>query len=174
MIETYRLIIMPLSGEQLKKYANSPDELATDLGLVPSQVLMGEEVKDAIRNDLLANVTDVTKDPSFYTMWLVIEKNSKAIVGGICFHGEPDENGEVEIGYGIDELYHNRGYMSETIDGIIQWIVENKKVKIIRAETECNNISSIRVLEKNGFKISQQIDNILILRLQIKEKQRGL
>lgn len=167
MIETKRLIIKPLNSDQLEKYINSPDELAADLGLVPSPVLMGEEVKEAIRNDLLPNVTDVTKDPLFYTMWLVIKKNSKTIVGGICFHGEPDENGEVEIGYGIDEPFQNRGYMSETIAGIPHWITDYKKVKVIKAETEYDNISSIRVLEKNGFKVSQQIDDALILKLEL-------
>jgi hypothetical protein len=172
MIETNRLNIKPLTGDQLKKYADSPNELAFDLGLVPSQVLMGEEVKKAINNDLLPNVTDATKDPLFYTMWLVIEKNSNTIVGGICFHGEPDENKEVEIGYGIDEPFQNRGYMSETIAGLTHWITDYKKVKVIKAETECDNISSIRVLEKNGFKTSQQIDNTLILRLQIKKEIR--
>jgi [ribosomal protein S5]-alanine N-acetyltransferase len=167
MIETERLIIKPLTGDQLKKYIDSPDVLALDLGLIPSQVLMGEEVKDAIRNDLLPNVTDVTKDPLFYTMWLVIEKNSKTIVGGICFHGEPDKNKEVGIGYGIDEPYQNRGYMSETIAGLTHWITDHKKVKVIKAETECDNISSIRVLEKNGFTVSQQIDDTLILKLEL-------
>jgi len=162
MIETARLLIKPLSAEQLKKYVDSADELAFEMGLKPSPVVMDENVKNAIRNDLLPTIHDKNKDPLFYTMWLIIEKKSGTIIGGICFHGEPDDKGEVEIGYGIDEPYQNNGYMSETISGFTQWIFENKKAKIIKAETECDNLSSIRVLEKNGFKITEQTDRSLI------------
>ena len=167
MIETRRLIIKPLTGDQLKKYANFPNELADDLGLVPPSVLMADEVKDAIQNDLLPKMTDPTKDPLYHTMWLIVEKSRSAIIGGICFHGEPDEYGEVEIGYGIDEPFQNRGYMSETITGFTHWIIGNKKVKVIKAETGSDNIASVRVLEKNGFKISQQIDGTLLFKLKL-------
>ena len=99
MIETGRLIIKPLSFNELIKHIKSPNVLANDLGLKPSKSLIDKETQDAILNDLLPNLSDLNKDPLFYTMWIVIEKDEKAIIGGICFHGEPDNNGEVEIGY---------------------------------------------------------------------------
>jgi [ribosomal protein S5]-alanine N-acetyltransferase len=165
MIETDRLLIKPLSGNQLKKYVDSSNELSLDMGLKPSLVLLDENVKEAIRNDLLTNIFDENKDPLFYTMWLIIKRKSAVIIGAICFHGEPDDKGEVEIGYGTDEPFQNLGYMSETIAGLAQWIFENKKAQIIKAETECDNIPSISVLEKNGFKITQQTDSSFILKL---------
>jgi ribosomal-protein-alanine N-acetyltransferase len=167
MFETQRLIIKPLSFDELKKHLESPCDLADDLGLIPSQSLLDKEAREAIQNDLLPGLKDPDKDLSFYTMWLVIEKNKNAIIGGICFHGEADEKGEVEIGYGIDADYRNQGYMTETIDGIIKWIRNNKKVRIIRAETDATNISSVRVLEKNGFELFQQINNMMILKLEM-------
>ena len=165
MIETSRLIIKPLTGDHLKKYIDSPEELTIDLGLIPSKIQMAEELKDAIRKDLLPMITDPSKDPLYYTMWLVIEKKHSAIIGGICFHGEPDKNGEVEIGYGIDGPFQNRGYMSETIAGFTHWAIKNKKARTIRAETENDNIASIRVLEKNGFKLSLPTEKTLIFKL---------
>ena len=169
MIETKRLIIKPLSSDELKKHINLPNELAKDLGLIPSQVLIDKETQDAILNDLLPNIKDSNKDSLFYTMWIVIEKSKKAIVGGICFHGEPNENGEVEIGYGTDDGYRNQGYMTETIAGLVLWIRTNKNVKIIKAETVNENFSSVRVLEKNGFKMCQRNDNSVILGLELKQ-----
>ena len=167
MIETKRLIIKPLNSDQLEKYINSPDELAADLGLIPSLVPMPDEVKDAIRNDLLPMISDPTKDTLFYTFWIIVEKSRSAIVGGICIHGEHDENEEVEIGYGIDEPFQNRGYMSETIAGLTRWLTENPKVKVVKAETEADNLPSVRVLERNGFKLFQQDDKNLILKLKL-------
>ena len=169
MIETNRLILKPLSCDELKKHINSPNELAKDLGLIPSQVLIDKETQDAILNDLLPNIEDSNKDSLFYTMWIVIEKSKKAIIGGICFHGEPNETGEVEIGYGTDDGYRNQGYMTETIAGLVLWIRNNKNVKTIKAETDNENISSVRVLEKNGFKICQRNDNSVFLGLELKQ-----
>ena len=167
MIETKRLLIRPLTGEELKKHIDSPNDFANGLGLIPSQSLIDDETKEAILNDLLPNIDDKTKDPDFYTMWIVIDKVQKAIIGGICFHGEPNDKGEVEIGYGTDSDYRNSGFMTETIAGLISWIRENKNVKSIMAETEIENISSIKVLEKNNFKVIQQIDKAVILRLEL-------
>ena len=167
MFETKRLVIKPLSFDELKKHLESPSDLANELGLIPSQSLMDKEAREAMQNDLLPGLKDPHKDPSFYTMWIVIEKIKKAIIGGICFHGEPDENGEVEIGYGIDADHRNQGYMTETIDGLINWIRNNKTVRIIRAETDASNISSVRVLEKSGFELFQQINNMMTLKLEM-------
>ncbi len=168
MIETKRLILRPLSLDELTKHIKSPDELAKDLGLAPSKALVDAETQEAILNDLLPNLEDKNKDPLFYTMWIVIEKSNKAIIGGICFHGEPDENGQVEIGYGTDEEFRNKGYMTETISGLIEWTRENKNIKAIKAETKSTNISSIRVLERNNFKKISQTENSVILQLLLK------
>lgn len=168
MIRTKRLIIKPLTGDELKKHIASPEELAKGMGLIPSQTLADENTKEAIINDLLPNLEDSNKDPLFYTMWMIIEKNKRAIVGGICFHGEPDENGEIEIGYGTDYEYRNKGIMTEAIAGLIQWLKNDNRVKKIRAETEADNISSVRVLEKNHFNVFQSKDDSVILKLELK------
>ncbi len=167
MIETKRLLIKPLTAEDLKKYLDSPVDLAQELGLIPSETGLDEETKEAIVNSLLPNIVDETKDAHFYTMWLVIAKAEKAIVGGICFHGEPNENGEVEIGYGTDYGYRNQGFMTETIAALMQWIRANKNVKSIIAETDSFNVSSVKVLEKNGFEMIQKNGSLVKMRLCI-------
>ena len=167
MIETKRLLIKPLTAEELKRHIVSPNDFALELGLIPSQSLIDNETKDAILNDLLPNIIDITKDSDFYTMWILVEKFKKAIIGGICFHGEPNEEGEVEIGYGTDVEYRNKGYMTESISGLIHWARGKKNVRSITAETENTNIASIKVLEKNDFKLIHQYDNSVILKLDI-------
>lgn len=167
MIETERLLIKPLTAEELKKHVEEPEALARELGLTPSQSLIEEETRAAILNDLLPNLLNPANDPLFYTMWLVIGKADKAIIGGICFHGAPDEKGEVEIGYGTDEGYRNRGFMAETIAGMIDWLRGKKTVRKVKAETAMDNLASIKVLEKNGFKVVQQQENTVILVLEL-------
>lgn len=168
MIETDRLSIKPLSYNELIKHIKSPNDLADDLGLTPSISLIDKETQEAILNDLLPNLSDLTKDPLFYTMWIVIEKDEKAIIGGICFHGEPDNNGEVEIGYGIDNDYRNKGYMTETIAGLIHWAKNRNEIKTIKALTDKSNLPSLQVLKKNNFKISEQDENTFTMKYELK------
>jgi [ribosomal protein S5]-alanine N-acetyltransferase len=163
MIETSRLSIVPLLPDELRMHIQFPVDFAQSKGLKPSSSLLKKEVQDAILNDLLPHLNSSDKDPLFYTMWLIIEKNRKAIIGGICFHGEPNENGEAEIGYGIDEDFQNNGYMSEAIEGLIHWAKDNNKIKIVKAETEKGNLSSLRVLEKNNFEIAQETNDSFLL-----------
>lgn len=167
MIETDRLILKPLSYNELIKHIKSPAELADDLKLQPSTSLLDKETQDAIFNDLLPNLTDLSKESLFYTMWIVIEKNKKAIIGGLCFHGAPNPIGEVEIGYGIDDEYRNNGYMTEALKGLIRWSKTRNDIKTIIALTEASNLSSIRILRKNNFNISIQEQNMLTLRLEL-------
>ena len=169
MIETERLILRPLSYNELIKHIKNPDELARDLELTPSKSLIEKEVQEAILNDLLPNLSDSTKDSLFYTMWIMIENGIKAIIGGVCFHGEPDENGEVEIGYGTDYDYQNKGYMTEAIFGLIQWAKGNRRIHAIKAETDKTNIASILVLEKNYVELSGQNDNSVVMKLMLKK-----
>lgn len=167
MIETERLIINPLSLNELIRHIKSSVELAKDLGLKPSKSLIDKETQEAILNDLLPGHSDLSKDPLFYTMWIIIEKNEKAIIGGICFHGEPDNNGEVEIGYGIDTDYRNKGYMTDTISGFIEWIGNRDDIRTIKAITDKTNLASIRVLIKNNFIISEQDENSVTMKFEI-------
>lgn len=169
MIETKRLIINPLSSDELIRHIKSPGDLANDMGLKPSASLVDKDTQEAILNDLLPYLSDPSKDPLFYTMWIIIEKNEKAIIGGICFHGEPDSNGEAEIGYGIDDDFRNQGYMTETISGFIDWIKGRDKIKTIKALTDKTNLASIKVLKKNNFKISEQDDQSFTMKLELRK-----
>lgn len=49
----------------------------------------------------------------------MILKDTLTVVGSVCFHGEPVD-GVVELGYGVDESFRNRGYMKEAIGLILE------------------------------------------------------
>jgi [ribosomal protein S5]-alanine N-acetyltransferase len=167
MIETDRLIIKPLTYDQLCNHLNSPEELAAELQIIPSKYELDKVSREAIIEDLLPNLQNPELDFRFYTMWIVIEKCSRKIAGRICFHGEPDVDDEIEIGYGIEEDCRNRGIMTESIEGLVRWLRINKIARILKAETEYENISSIKVLEKNNFEISEIKEKTFVLKLEL-------
>lgn len=108
---------------------------------------------------------DNTKNYFYYTYWIVIYNEEYLMVADICFKGEPNSKGEIEIGYGTYPDFQLKGFMTEAIAGLINWAFEQKGVNSILAETDPNNIASQRVLKKNGFIIETQTNENICWRL---------
>jgi RimJ/RimL family protein N-acetyltransferase len=157
MFETERIRIKILNGHELILYSTDPCAFAKTCNLVTTQSKIEDELLDAIQTTFLPNVNDPRKEYLFYTIWLIIDKQTQAIVGSFCFHGEP-ENGIIEIGYGIHEDSRNQGFMSEMITGLLEWASLRTDIETIIAEIDNDNIASIKTLEKSGFKLHEIIE----------------
>jgi len=160
MIETERLIIIPLNYDQLVKYIKCNNSLEEELNLNKSSRTISSELKEALEQSILSNVADKSKNYLYSTLWTAISKTEKRMIGDFCIYGEPNENGEIEIGYGTYEEFQNRGYMSEIVSGIIEWTKKQPIVKSIIASTDKTNVASVRVLEKNGFTKISETDSL--------------
>ncbi len=150
MFETERLSIRILNGHELKSYATNPVEFAKEHCIYSTEAELGLELIDAINNSFLPFVNDPRKKYIYYTLWLMVEKKSQAIVGSLCFHGEP-ENGIAEIGYGVNKAFRKQGFMAEALNGLLQWMSEQSDLNSVIAETDNDNIASINTLLKTGF-----------------------
>lgn len=151
MINTTRLKIIPLTYNQLVKYAKCDNSLEKELNLNPSLRKISEELKEALEDTILPNVADKTKNYLFSTLWTAISIEENYMVGDLCIVGEPNALGEIEIGYGTYEEHQGRGYMTEIVGGIIEWAKTQSLVKSIVASTLKSNSASFKVLEKNKF-----------------------
>ena len=160
MIETERLILKPLTFEQLIKYSKCDNSLELELNLNLTSRTISEELKEALEETIIPNVGDKSKDYLYSTIWTAILKAENRMIGDLCTYGEPNADGEVEIGYGTYEEFQNKGFMTEIVTGIIEWIKTQKKVKSIIASTEKTNPASFRVLEKNNFIKIGETDNL--------------
>jgi len=161
MIETDRLIIKPLSYQQLVKYIQVDPTLETDLQVNHTDRSIPPELQEALEQTILPHVADPSRNYLFHTLWTIILKSENRMVGDICFVGEPDERGAVEVGYGTYEAFQNRGIMSEALGGLIIWARRQPGVKVIIASTEKTNIASSAVLQKNGFIRCGESDNLV-------------
>ena len=77
-------------------------------------------------------------------------KEGNIPVGDLCFKGL-EENGSVEIGYGIKPEFEGQGLTTEAVVAMCQWAIKQEGVNCIEAETDPDNRASQRVLEKAGF-----------------------
>ena len=165
MIETARLYIRPLTYEQLVKYARNDNSLEQELCLGFTNRIISAELQEALENTILPNVLDQGKNYLYSTLWTIILKAENIMVGDLCFVGEPNAEGEVEIGYGTYEEFRGYGYMTEAVGGMIEWAKKQLNVRAIIASTEKNNRASSLVLEKNNFTKTGEMDSMLNWRL---------
>jgi RimJ/RimL family protein N-acetyltransferase len=167
MIETERLILKPLTYEQLKKYIRLDNSLETELNLNETSKTISPEFKEALEQTILPNVADTSKNYLFSTLWTVISKEENKMVGDLCFVGEPNTDGEVEIGYGTYKEFRKRGFMTEAVAGIIKWAEKQPNIRSIIASTEKSNIDSYSILERNNFIKSGETETLYNWRLRI-------
>lgn len=163
-IETQRLIIKPLTLKQFKLLLESFDKMEQALGLSSSGEIWPSDVQAAMEG-LYKEALKNPIDQIWYTSWQIILKSENKAVGSACFMRAPDEKGVVEIGYGINEAYQNRGYMTEAATAICDWALKQEKVKSITAETEKDNAASHKVLQKIGMKICKETAGSLLWKL---------
>jgi [ribosomal protein S5]-alanine N-acetyltransferase len=71
----------------------------------------------------------------------------------------PDEQGQVEIGYGIIPAAQNKGYATEMARAFVDWLQAQPGVRRVTAECRVDNPGSMRVLEKSGFlRVGERVD----------------
>ncbi|MCC7575879.1 MAG: GNAT family N-acetyltransferase [Methanomethylovorans sp.] len=69
-------------------------------------------------------------DYVWYTLWRIISKTGNCAIDDICFKGTLNISCEVEIGYGTEPAHQNRGYMTETVNAIVQWAMNRKELRM--------------------------------------------
>jgi [ribosomal protein S5]-alanine N-acetyltransferase len=89
----------------------------------------------------------------------LIEKETWTAVGQMGFKGLPDEQGSIELGYGINALLRGRGYASEMASHLSRWALGQAGIRTVKAECLNTNLASLRVLEKCNFvRVGQRFD----------------
>lgn len=83
--------------------------------------------------------------------WAVTEKNSDNCIGIMGFYRTKPENYRTELGYMILPQYHNKGYVSEAVNTLLDFAFDILNFHSVEAIIDPKNIPSEKVLLKNGF-----------------------
>jgi RimJ/RimL family protein N-acetyltransferase len=105
-------------------------------------------------------------DPVFGN-FVIVEHASGHAVGTIGFFGPPDETGTVMVGYGLVEPARGHGYATEALRALIGYAARQSAAKRVVADTEKDNVSSQRVLEKVGFAKTHETDDAFFYALDL-------
>ncbi|SHN18491.1 GNAT family N-acetyltransferase [Mucilaginibacter sp. OK098] len=170
-IESERLRMIPLTHELLQLLHTNRQTMELALGLNISNPQISDfykkEINDAMVNFWLPKTLANPQAYKWYTNWEIILKSDNISVGGLGFNGEPNEKGEAETGYMINEQHQNKGYATEALQLLSGWAFSRENVKAIIVHTYQDNLPSRRILSKCGFEeVEKDNDGLLTYSLK--------
>lgn len=149
-LKTERLELVPLLPYQLRLWVEDIPKLEKDLKCSyraePMEGLFLEIVKEQ-----LEKVEKNTNDYLWHSFWFLIRKSDQVVVGSADFKDIPNTDQEVEIGYGLGKDFEHHGYMTEAVQAMCKWALEQENVSHIIAETDIDGFASQRILQRCGF-----------------------
>ncbi len=90
-------------------------------------------------------------------LFLVIDAETDTIIGFVFIFIESST--DAHIGYLLGESYWNKGYATELLKGMIDFVNHENKLNRLIAGVDVNNLASIKLLNKLGFTKSFQKEN---------------
>lgn len=95
------------------------------------------------------------------TQLAIIQKETNQLIGDLYCKVEETE---AFIGYTIHYNFARKGYTKEAVIGLVNYLQKNYPNHSIIAETEINNIPSIKVLQSIGFETVLQNEEGYVFR----------
>jgi len=149
-IKTNRLIIKSLSINDRKEMID---------------LLNNNEIK---KTYMIPDFVNEEESIEYFNKLLNISLNDKHYLNGIYLNNYLIgmindvyiDNKEIEIGYFINPIYWNKGYATEALKAMIDYLFNIGFKRIIASYFE-ENIASSRVMAKSGMKHIDFTDNIL-------------
>jgi aminoglycoside 6'-N-acetyltransferase len=146
--ETPRLILRPFEDRDAAPFAayRSDPEVARFQGWeAPYSLEQAEQFVDEMK----------TRAPGIPGEWfqVAIERKEDGVLIGDCvFKRLGYEPRVAEIGYSLARAYHHRGYGSEAIQILLDYLFGSFSLHRVLANCDPQNTASIRLLEKLGFR----------------------
>ncbi|HOP04724.1 MAG TPA: GNAT family N-acetyltransferase [Tenuifilaceae bacterium] len=154
ILQSSRTEIKPLSLSELNLFVKSRTDYEEQYNLSPSNCCLANDYCEEIIENIEKNKhiwQNHSNDYLFFTLWIIVEKKSKTIIGQFTFNGLPNTSGEVEIFFSIDKNFRKQGFGTEATEAILKWAKENKMFKVVLVEAFRENEAALASLKKLGF-----------------------
>lgn len=150
IINTERLELYVLDARQMRLWLNDIPALEKELNCS----YKAESIEGFFRKIVEGQAKLTEENVSEYywhSFWFLIRRSDRTVVGSVDFKTGPNENGEVEIGYGLGKGFEHNGYMTEAVAAMCLWAKAQDGVSHVIAETDLDNVPSQNILKRCGF-----------------------
>lgn len=149
-IITKRLELVPVTLEIIHSLSEGSNEEIIKIGIKPNGQWPTEDTKDIL--PIIYESLVKSRIPSGFEFWMIVNKDTMQVIGDIGFHGKPNDQGDVEVGFGLVEKERGKGFGFEALEAIMDWLSKQESVKVIKADCLIHNIPSQRILQKVHMK----------------------
>ncbi|MEU4271270.1 GNAT family N-acetyltransferase [Streptomyces sp. NPDC026092] len=158
-----------LLSERLVLRRLSADDAARIVGLVPAfpgQWAEGypSDVDVAVARRFL-DARDEHGDPGVFGPYEIRRREDRVAVGGIGFHGPPDEGRFVTVGYGLVPGVRGRGYATEALRALLD-LARAQGVAGAKGDADLGNVASQKVMEGAGMRYVGEDERVRYYRVE--------
>jgi [ribosomal protein S5]-alanine N-acetyltransferase len=125
-----------------------------------------EDMPEYLRDFLRYRLTQLAADPTI-RKWLgraivwTDEDGARHVIGSIGFHGAPDAEQRLEIGYKVEPAFRRRGLAREAVAAMFDWAYREHGIRRFVASISPTNEPSLRLTAGFGFEqVGEQMDEI--------------
>ncbi len=157
MIETKRTIIRPIEHKDNKQIYSYRSDSETNKyqGWIP------KSLKD-VNEFISKNPTEFNKPESWFQL-VIIERETDKIIGDIGIHFIDNDNFQSEIGCTLSKIIHGKGFATETVGAVIDYLFNKLGKHRIITSIDPENKSSINLVERLGFRKEAHFKQSLLI-----------
>ena len=115
--------------------------------------------------EAFVRAVDSGAKPGQYGVYQLVRCVDSRVIGDIGFHGPPDQDGSVTVGYGLAASARGHGYATEALRALAAWALTQPEVVRVEADTTHANLPSQRVMERAGMRLVDHNDQLRFYRL---------
>ncbi|MBK6513009.1 MAG: GNAT family N-acetyltransferase [Polyangiaceae bacterium] len=152
VLVTARLELVPITVPVVEAVLTGQRERAEEL--LGASCPLAWPNRALIERAFYASLDAIRADPAT-RLWgdrvMITLDRARRVVGSVVFHGAPNDEGAVEVAYGVEEDSQRQGYATEATRASVVWALEQPNVSVVRAATPPWHVASQRVLERCGL-----------------------
>jgi RimJ/RimL family protein N-acetyltransferase len=123
-------------------------------------------LRDGLEDFLRYRLAQLAVDPTILewlgrAMVLTEPDGTRRVIGTIGFHGPPDEQHRLEIGYSVQPVHRRQGYAREAVRAMFDWAASEHGIRRFVASVSPTNDASLGLVRGFGFEqTGEQMDEI--------------
>jgi [ribosomal protein S5]-alanine N-acetyltransferase len=110
---------------------------------------LAESIEDAVK--WIEMVNDAMQNEEGVPWAICLKEDPVKLIGSIGFWRMQKQHYRAEVGYLLDPFFHGIGYMTESINKVVDFAFTIMNFHSIEAIIDPRNIASAKTLEKSGF-----------------------
>ena len=114
-------------------------------GWIPTTI---NDVRDFITN----KVSPEINLPGTWVQFVIIIKDNNQLIGDIGIHFLDSDAFQVELGCTLNKDHHGKGYATEALKEIINYLIDEWNKHRIIASIDPRNLPSVSLFERLGFR----------------------